>query len=89
MERDSRVSILLVVGMLVAFPVASTAYSGGAAAAAGDGTSSTDASGDRLDSFVFDGLVDAIQELDELLEAVVDLLRTIERLFGAGEGGGD
>ena len=33
-------------------------------------------------------LIDFLQQLDALMETVLDLLRTISRLFGAGEAGG-
>ena len=35
----------------------------------------------------FADLIDLIQRLDALLETVLDLLRTISRLFGAGQAG--
>ena len=75
--------------VVVALVVASASVGGVALAA--QSASATDApagtvNGVALQSPLTD-LTDTIQRLDSFLETVLDLLRTISQLFGAGESG--
>jgi hypothetical protein len=36
---------------------------------------------------LLDGIQDFIEELDNFLESVADLMKTVQELFGGGEGG--
>ena len=63
----------------------------GVVAGAPTGASATDARTDVLaaDESAVADLTDAIQRLDEFLETLLDLVRTLNQLFGGGGAAGD